>query len=109
MRRAFWALALAWAAAGCVLPPDRLGLLDPSDDRDGGAGGAGGEGGDAAVPARFRIEGGLVLGAQSTESPRFRVVGRAGLGEVRSFGEQFEVQGRLALSCPKEASCLESR
>jgi hypothetical protein len=95
-----WAVALGLTA--CVLPPDRLGPLRPGEADDAGASDARA---DAEVPARFRVEGRLVLGAQATQSPQFRILGGVALGEVRSFGQQYEVEGRLTLTCPKEASC----
>lgn len=81
------------------------------DARSGGDAAAGrdaGEKPDAGPPARFRIEGRLVLGAGASEGDTHRIVGRVATGETRAFGERYGLEGGLRISCNQEATCIDT-
>jgi hypothetical protein len=75
---------------------------DAAPGRDGGAKP------DAGPPARFQVEGRLVLGAGASTGDTHRIVGRVATGETRAFGMNYGIEGGLRISCNQEATCIDT-
>lgn len=96
--------------------PDAGRLADGGDHGDAGAADATrGDAGtpdanapDAGPPARFRVDGRLVVGAGASTGDTHRIVGRIATGETRAFGVNYGIEGGLRISCNQEATCIDT-